>query len=298
MKRGVASLLSPFVFVLCLVALNGCGNNLQSSSLKIALLDQAYSDNFIVSDDPFTWDANTALLVTSGSLPSGIDLTGNGELIGTPTQVGDFNFRVTAYSYSYDVWSDDGDDVDADSEWYTLFVTEANTNPLCPNPDDEVATEIFICLGTLERDNLATGSELDLDVNYFIDFNKGNGYDVFTLDFSVLYDDTNFSAVDDLLNSQILREAATRTDASVSFDSQPGELRVVVSASTKNLHKSGRLIDIPFTAIQDVAAGASTFTVMINSIGQQSTKNALPNFVEIDGTVTVTDGVYEDVATE
>jgi hypothetical protein len=272
--------------------LSACMTNLHSNSLKIGVLNVAYDDSFAVEDAPWTWDDGTALLVTGGSLPPGIQLTGNGQLIGTPTQIGDFSFSVTAYTFDNDWWGDD-DDVYEDSEWYTLFVTETSTNANCPDPADELATEIYACLGEIEQDNLATGDTFTLDVNYFIDFNQGNSYDVFTLDFSVFYDEAAFAPVADALNSQILREAATRTNASVSFESLPGELRVIISAQTQNLHKSGRLIDLPFTASTDTAAGVYPFTVVWNGIGQNSTKQTLPTAVEIDGLVTVTDGVYE-----
>lgn len=280
--------------LICMAALwlCACVTNLHSNSLKIGVLNVAYDDSFAVEDDPWSWNNGTALLVTGGSLPPGIQLTGSGQLIGTPTQVGDFSFSVTAYTFNNNWWGDD--DVYEDSEWYTFFVTEASTNTLCPDPADELTIETYACLGDIEKDNLAAGDAFTLDVNYFVDFNLGQSYDIVTLDFSVFYDEAAFAPVNDSLNSQILREAATRTNASVIFESLPGELHVIVSAQTQNLHKSGRLIDLPFSALTDTPAGAYPFTVVWNGIGQNSTKHALPTVAEIDGLVTVTDGVYED----
>lgn len=285
-----------FAFLLPLLTVfTACGHDLHSESLKIGVLNQTYYDTFYVEEEGWTWGDDTVLAVTSGSLPTGLYLTSSGEIIGTPTSVGDFEFRVTAYSFSYSF--DDDDDVDRDSETYDLFVTEASTNGNCPSPDNESLNDTYYCLGDLTYDTLAAGTAIDLDMNLFVSFEYGEEYEFTALDFSVFYDPAQFEPIESELTSQILREAATRTGAIVTF-SEPaaGELRISVTVSENTLHKSGRLMDLPFQAVQNVPAGEYPFEIVFNAVTTSNTEVALPSTYEIDGKVSVTADV--EVETE
>ena len=278
------------------MTVSACGRNLHSTSLKIGVLNQTYYDTFYVEEQGWNWGDDTVLTLTSGGLPPGLYLSSNGELNGTPTAVGDFIFCVSAYSFSnYSPFEDD-DDVDRDSETYDLFVTEASTNELCPSPDDETLTETYLCLGDLSYDSISAGTALDLDMNFFVSFDYGMDYEFTALDFSVFYDPTQFEPIENELTSQILRESATRTNATVTF-SEPtdGELRIVVTVRENTLHKSGRLMDLPFQAVQNVPAGEYPFTIIFNSITANNTDAAIPTTYEIDGKVTVAASIEEEV---
>jgi hypothetical protein len=278
--------------ILCLLGFASLGasctmTNLHTRPLKTAVVDHTYNDSFFVENNSWgNWGLSTVLTVTGGALPNGIILSSNGQLSGTPTQVGDYGFRVTSYTFDNDYFSDD--DVYEDSEWFGLFVTEASTNSLCPDPSDVTVTEIFVCLGDIETETWAANEDVTLDVNYFVDFDNGNDYDIFTLDFSIFYDDTLFAPDANKLNSQILREAATRTDATVSFTQvSSDELRVVIQATSKNLHKAGRILDLPFQALANIPAGEYGFTVVWNGVTSHA-NGSLPSLAEVDGVITVT----------
>lgn len=280
----------PLALLILILCATGCYNNLKSTSLSTAVLDKNYSDTFLVDENDWnvSWgDNQIALLVTDGSLPPGIELSGDGWLFGTPTAVGDFDFEVTAYTIHDSYFDDSEDDVYGDSETFTLFVTETSTNLFCPDPSNTVVTETYLCLGDLTADYLEQDDAFFLDVNYFVDFNKGGDYDIRSIDFTIFYDPDNFAPVTEYLNSQILREAATRTGATVEFtEENPGELHVVLTAQSKNLHKSGRIMDLPFYAVQNVPAGTYSFPITINSIVSGSGEN-LPSEFEVDGQIVV-----------
>lgn len=283
------------LFILFIIN-SACSHNLHSTSLKIGVLDQTYYDTFYVEANGWNWGDETVLTLSSGSLPPGLYLSSNGELNGTPTEVGDFVFRINAYSISYSDIFDDDDDVDRDAETYDLFITEASTNEFCPSPDDETLIETYLCLGDLSYDSLSAGTPIDLDMNFFVSFDYGMDYEFTALDFSVFYDPTQFEPIESQLTSQILREAATRTNATVTF-SEPteGELRIVVTVSENTLHKSGRLMDLPFQALQNVAAGEYPFTIVFNTLTTNNTEVVIPSTYEIDGKVSVTADVTEEV---
>lgn len=275
-----------FIFPLLFFFTISCGNNLHSTSLKTAVLNESYYDSLFLEEDFWYWDDDIAFVLKKGGLPPGIFLGSNGTLSGTPTAVGDFGFVVTAYTFDNNFF--DEDEVYEDSEWFVLFVTESSTNVSCPSPGDTTTNEFHICLGSLEEESLTTGDTLTLDVNYFIDFNKASDYSIYSLEFSIYYDTENFSFPDELLTSQTLRETATRTNALVTF-SKPteGELNIRIEAQAKDLHKSGRLLDLPLTVNQDLAAGDYDFTVSILDIGSSKSDVNLPGLVEIDGVVSV-----------
>jgi hypothetical protein len=63
-------------------------------SLPFALIDEAYSVTFTASGDAAT--APFTFAVTGGALPDGVSLDADGELSGVPTELGEFEFTVTA----------------------------------------------------------------------------------------------------------------------------------------------------------------------------------------------------------
>lgn len=292
-----------------------CGVRLQATNLSTSILNEYYQDSFVYSDNSWglddLWDDDDILYAqTSGSLPSGVVIASSGQVVGTPTAVGNYEFRVTVYSiddydilnFADDIWSHDSDDddgVDADSQWFTLFVTERSTNPSCPEPNDETTVETYVCLGAIAANTLAQDETFTLDVNYFINFDNSFDHDIERVAFTIYYDAEKFAPVAESLNSQILRETATRATASVTFDNAvPGELGVVVTAGDKDLHKSGRFIDIPFFALTDIAAGVYDFPIAIDEIASGDSEVTLPANIGIDGDVTVNESIEEEVEVE
>jgi len=89
----------PILFTLGLIALNGCGTELDSrgdalrilaTSLDPAFIDEAYSADIRVAGglSPYT------LQITGGTLPPGLSLEGS-TVRGVPTEIGDYTFTVT-----------------------------------------------------------------------------------------------------------------------------------------------------------------------------------------------------------
>lgn len=288
-----------------------CGVQLQATNLSTSILNEYYQDSFVYSDNSWglddLWDDDDILYAqTSGSLPSGVVIAANGQVVGTPTAVGNYEFRVTVYSiddYDFsnfidDVWSndwDDDDDVDADSQWFTLFVTERSTNPSCPEPNDETTVETYVCLSAIEADTLVQDETFTLDVNYFINFDNSFDYNIERIAFTVYYDAEKFAPVAESLNSQILRETATRATASVAFNNTvPGELSVVVTAGDKDFHKSGRFIDIPFSALSNMEVGVYDFPIVIDEISSGDSEVTLPTSIGINGDLTVNESIEEE----
>lgn len=294
---------------------SACGVNLQDTNLTTALLDEYYQDSFYYNDSSWEmddwWDEDEILYSqTRGSLPPGVVISANGQIVGTPTAVGNYEFRVTVYSideydtsdFFFDSFDDDyyyDDGVDADSQWFTLFVTERSTNNSCPAPNDESTIETYVCLGSIEADTLAQDETFTLDVSYFINFDNSFDYDIERVAFTIYYDADLFAPVEDNLNSQILREAATRATASIAFDNTVlGELGVVVTAGDKDFHKPGCFIDIPFAALTNIDAGVYDFPIEIDEITSGDNEVLLPANVGINGDLTVTESIEEEVEVE
>lgn len=299
------------VLPLAVFLFTACGVQLQATNLSTSILNEYYQDSFVYSDNSWglddLWDEDEILYAqTGGSLPSGVVIASNGQVVGTPTAVGNYEFRITVYSiddydfsnFADDLWSndwDDDDDVDADSQWFTLFVTERSSNPFCPEPNDETTVETYVCLGSVEADTLAQDDTFTLDANYFINFDNSFDYDIERVAFTIYYDAEKFAPVAESLNSQILRETATRATASVAFDNAvPGELGVVVTAGDKDFHKSGRFLDIPFTALTNIEAGVYDFPIAIDEIASGDSEVTLPTNIGINGDVTVNESIEEE----
>jgi hypothetical protein len=283
------------LFVL-LQATVSCGTNLFEETLNVALIDEVYTYELEVDEsgwDWLDWSNETFLFaVTEGSLPSGVVLATSGTLSGTPTEVGNFEFRIAAYEVDQG-WGDD--DVSSDREWFTLFVTEASTNEDCPLPTTRDTIENYLCLGDIEAETLTADESFDLDINYYTNVDEAEGYNIKTISFAITYDTDYFVLDEDELTSQILREAATRSEATISFDnSVAGTLIITLLGTSKSFHKPGRLIDLPFYAIQDVPAGEYAFGLTITALISDNDDQDLPDSFEVDGSITVESDVEEE----
>lgn len=280
---------------------SACGANLHITTLDVGLLNEAYTYQLMAVDDSWDWpDTHEFVYKNASGLPDGVYVSSDGVVFGTPTEVGIYDFLVTVYSIDYDYFDDWDfwDDWDSccndstvtfDSEILTLFVTEANSNPACPSPADRDTQETYICIGSPEVTTLQTNEEVTLDISYHVKLDNAEDYDTDTIDFTIYYDEDLFAIDTNLLNSQLLREAATFADATVSFDdSTPGALRIVMTANGDSFLKPGRLIDLPVYALQNIDSIESPVTLTINGISSTNEKAELPQLVEVDGSITVT----------
>lgn len=282
-----------------------CMPEIKVEALPIGILEESYTYTFGVDDNDWDWgnwwDNESMLLgVVQGELPDGIGLSSNGELFGTPTEVGNFQFKVGAYEVSGgNIWDSNSDDVDYDSEWFTLFVTEKSTNESCPNPGSSSVNDIYLCAGIIEEETIEEGDELILDINFFVNYDDGISYDITVIDFTITYDAAAFAIGDDATSGDFLREAATRQDATVDIDtSVAGQIRIILEAQTDQFHAGGRMIDLPLTALGNLAQGDYNFTITTNAITSNSDAT-LPDISIVNGTVSVTEGFdSEETATD
>jgi hypothetical protein len=287
---GLLLLFAPF--------LSACFANLHQDRLSVALLDQPYSEQFQIDS---SWDFmefwNSYFTVADdGELPAGLGVTSGGEIVGSPQEVGHFDFHVSLYSYDPSIWGDSSSGYE-DGEWFTVFVTEPSTNADCPSPDDATLTDLFICAGQLSTDYLEEGDGFYLDINYYANYATSVNDDVATLDFTIGFDPDAFAPYENGLNSSVLRETATHFGSTVAFDEpSPGQLHVVVTAQTEQLRLPGRLMDLPLVAVQDLPAGIYDFTVTFNGIEQGADAKTTPSLVEIDGGLELTDDAPSIVA--
>lgn len=276
-----------------LLILVSCGPRLTDDPLSIAVLDESYSYSLDFDEDSLSFSDDYIFSLVGGDLPDGVYLTSYGTLEGTPEEYGVFEFK--AKLYAIDEGYDD-DDVDTDSEWYTLLVTEESSNESCPSPSDETTTETYVCLGEGWAEYLAADEEVEFDVNTFVNFDSAEDYEIEAVQFSITYDSDLFEPVDDELNSQILREAASIDEATVIFNNDnPGELTITLQTADENrLTHSGRVLDLPFRAKVDVPAGIYDFTVVIESIRSADPEVELPTNIAIDGELEVLGDVPEE----
>lgn len=292
----ITQTLKFLLILLSVVSFVSCGPSLIEQKLSIAVIDEPYYE--IISADENSWGSwNTEIVFDwiGGDLPDGMAISSDGEITGTPTEFGLFDFEVRVYSID-EGWSWDYSDdyIDYDDAWFTLFVTEPNTNADCPWPDNESVTETYICVGTPASTTLALDEGLPLDINYQVGFDYAEGYQINVLDFTIAYDATLFAFDENELNSQSLYEVATEANADVTFDtSTAGELRVIVSApeAYNSINYSGSLMYLYLYALQDIEAGTYEIPVTINSISSSDSSVALPNTVAISGSITVDESI-------
>lgn len=288
------------LIIFVLFQFSACGVNLMSGRLGIAVFDKEYSEYLGADDNDWTIWGNEEMLfdLVDGSLPGGLSLSSNGEISGTPSEIGIFEFEVRAYSieYGWNSWDDEYDDVSYDDEWFTLLVTEESTNVNCPSPDDETTTETYLCVGTPSATTVAQNEAVEMDINWFFNFDEAENFNINTVDFTITYDYTYWLIDTDELNSQILREAVTEADQESSFDGNTvGQVRVILTAGEDDeFIASGRVMDLNFYAIQDIPAGEYPITITVNSIVSGSDDVSLPATMEVDGSITVEETIAEE----
>jgi len=275
-----------------LVGMNACvlgSATIDQDSMPVALLDELYDEYFDIDsnwNDFFNYDH--VFYMTDGNLPAGLEVVESGRLIGIPYELGSFDFEVTVYGVDYDGYTDY-----LDSAWFTVFVTEPSTNTNCPSPDSETITEVYVCLGDIEEEQVEEGDDLSLDLNYYVRLHSGKTYSIQKMDFTLTYDATNFSVDDETLNSSMLREAATLYDATISVDSSvAGQLQVSIqSGSVKGFRRAGRLMDIPFTALADLSQSNYDFTLEVTEVLPLRETISLPEIIGLDGSLSVEDPI-------
>ncbi|OVE82610.1 hypothetical protein BVY03_00555 [bacterium K02(2017)] len=277
------------LFIISIITTN-CGIDVVQSNLSIAVLDEPYAFQLQSRDEGLNWDLFDDSLQfysqTSGYLPAGMYITSNGAVVGTPSQLGNYEFRVTLHDVDYSYTGDD--EVYSDREWFTLFVTESSTNTACPKPNDETTKEIYLCVGDIASEELFENDEVSLDINYFIDFDFADEYAVDRISFTIFYDPTLFAIDDSRLNSLTIREAASRAQSTVHYvNTTPGELQVVIDAELFTLHKPGRLLDLPLRALRDMANESFDFNISVQEVVNLENGISLPTIHEVHGGITI-----------
>lgn len=263
---------------------SGCGGEIQTTRLPIALLNEVYSYQLAVELD---WDVTDySVEQTDGDLPSGLEVDEDGEISGTPREVGLFSFEVTLYVVDSDDPIDSTESY-ADSADLQIFVTEANTNNSCPSPDDETIDELYVCGGEVSI-QLADQDSVDFDVNYYVNPDVGSALDATSLVLNITYDAALLSLDPEELSSAILREAASEVDATISFDTATaGTLMVTLeSGEGQFFRRAGRLFDLPFHVVSTAPEGEIDVVLTLESVGAEE-PTSLPETIALDGTITI-----------
>ncbi len=258
--------------------------NLTHNSLQVALVDELYEDYL---DMDVNWNnffnVDVGLYVTAGDLPWGLEVTDGGRILGIPRELGSYDFKITAYAFDYYGASDY-----LDSAWYTLFITEASTNPDCASPDSVDHSDIFLCLGELDLTDVRAGDYLTLDLNYYVDPRKADSYAITEISFSIYYDETLFSFDDVGLISGQLREAAYESEATISFDTSTlGVLGVTLFSDTDTFRRPGRLLDLSLLSLSDLLEGQYDLILTDISLTTENDASALPAITEVDGLLNI-----------
>lgn len=273
-----------FTILLILLMFSACSPNLHETTLPVAQLNESY-EFALYGQDNDLWDNGSLVYEkTGGSLPNGVYVTTGGLIAGTPTELGNYEFKVTLYDIDRGI----DDDVDSDSEWYTLFVTEPSSNEDCPEPADLNATGISLCLGNLTSTEVLADDELSLDVNLFLQKTRASDYDIDYIDLTITLTEGYFYFDDSSINSNILREATTRAEGLLSYEIvADNQLRLQLSKGNKTFHKSGRLMDLPFFALSDLEEGTYDFIITVHELHSEDPDQSLPQAFEIDGSLVV-----------
>lgn len=258
--------------------------------MTIGLVDQSYSYSFDVKDGWADWGFEDNIFrVTGGRLPAGVGLTTEGRIIGTPTELGPFDFRVTVYDLNNDNAFED-QNTNQDSEWFTLFVTESSTHPDCASPAEADLTEIYLCLGELSTDEYREAADnLSLDVNFYVNLAQSKQYRLWDIEFTIEYDAGALRFDPKKMNSSRLRESAKLAEATIEFDlDQPGKLTVTLAATGQGFVRSGRLMDLPLVAQKDLDEELYLFTLSGVNFVAKDRDLELPEIVTMDGLLEVT----------
>jgi hypothetical protein len=273
-----------------LPTLSACFINLQQDRLPVALLNEPYQESFDIDRNGTFWSSYFTT-ADGGDLPAGIGVSSNAWIMGSATELGHFEFHISLYSYESGFFNDFDGGHD-DGEWFTLFVTEPSTNEACPSPQNENIQEVYVCAGSLSQETIENGDEFSLDIEYFANWFDSMDYDITAINFTIGFDAASVTPISDELNSTLLREVATHFGSTVAFDSTiPGQLNVVVTASTEQLRIPGRLMNIPFEAIADLPAGDYPFTIIMNGITQGEASKSTPTLLGVDGLITAEEDV-------
>ncbi len=272
--------------ILILLVITGCYGrfDLKSKTLPTAVKGSNYQYEFVIDEEGLSFLDDYYAVLQDGNLPDGMGITYDGYLIGSPEETGSFHFRVQIGDVAD---SEEENESFADSEWYTLFVTEASTNSNCPQPDEENVSEIYVCLGAVEESGLAAGDSFILDLNLYINPDKLKSYALKKLVISIAYDPAQFSVDNDTLNSSVLREAATHTSTGIDFDSTTSGVLKVTLTSEKFFSRSGRYADLPFVLATDLADGDYNFSLSIESLSSSKDNVDLPDLIDEDGLLTL-----------
>jgi len=289
--------LSRYTLLFCLF-LASCqlgSVNIYHHDLQIAVVDDLYEDYFNADtswNDYFNYGHR--YYQTGGQLPSGIEVTNSGRLIGIPRSLGGYNFEVSVYGINLD-----GSEDWIDSAWYTLFVTQESTNESCPQVDEENVSELYLCLGQIQKATLREGDLINFDVTFFVQQKYRSDYQISTIDYKIVYDPESFEPVSDSLNSSLLKEVANYADASIHFEPAEGELAVSVSAGDKKyLSWSGRLMTLPFRVKKDLSETSYPFVLNILSMDSLKENVDLPEMIDLDGRLDIDDPVVSETGSD
>lgn len=273
-----------YFILLILLAFSNCQPNLHSATLPNAQLSESYEFGLYGEDNDLWSSGSLVYEKTGGSLPDGVYVTTGGYIAGTPTELGNFEFKVTMYDIDRGL----DDDVDSDSEWYTFFVTEPSTNEDCPEPKNTSTTGVYLCLGDLSSTSVLADDEFSLDVNLFVQHSKASDYDIDYIDLSVTFDADKFYIDEADLTGNIAREALTRAEGVVEFEIiSESELRIRITKGSKSFHKSGRILDIPIFALADLVDDTYDFGITIHEVRSEHDDVSLPTPYEVDGSLVV-----------
>ena len=282
------------ILITLLPTLSGCFVSLQQDRMPIALLNEPYQESFDINNEFWSSYFTTA---DGGDLPAGIGVASNAWIMGTATELGHYEFHISLYSYENSFFNDDGGYVDG--EWFTLFVTEPSTNEACPSPQNENIKEVYVCAGKLSQETVENGDEFDLDIEYLANWNDSADFDITAVNFTIGFDAASVTPITDDLNSTLLREVASHFGSTVAFDTTvPGQLNVVVTASTEQLRIPGRLMNIPFEALANLPVGDYAFTITLNSITQGEDAKSTPTLLGVDGMITAEEDVPVEIVVE
>ncbi len=269
--------------------------NIFHTDLQVAVVDDIYEDYFSIDtswNDYFNYGHRFYL--TDGEIPSGLEVTNGGRLLGIPRELGAFNFEISVYGINFN-----GSEDWIDSAWYTVFVTQDSTNEDCPTVTTQSASELFICLGHLQEETVNAAELINLDVQYSLPSELGNKYAINHIVFTINYDADSFEPVTDRLNSSLLKEVATHADATVAFENNPGSLVITLEAQHKDYTFSwpGRLMNIPLRAKKDLSESEYIFTANINTMTSKKDNVDLPEMIDLDGLLKVDDPIVPIDAT-